>query len=322
LQYSRFYNNISWLAHSFKQNRRVENLYNNGDFSQGLTYWQTQAPDSIIHNIIDTEYGKAVRIKRYEGIGYWSLVYKGREVYYHKDLTYNINFKCRVIEGENIPFKVGWWVKEYGCFQNDLQIEVKKMDKEWLDCSVSYTFNNYHKGLISFINSQTQNSIIDIADIKLTCNDTMNRPMYVDQLADIRLVLWENAISVWKEHLLFGFGIGDSKNRLIENYSKKKINEALENNYNTHNQFLETATQTGLVGLTVLLLVFAIPLYQSIKKKQELLFLFLMICFINFLFESMLERLAGVVFFAFWYGFLWFVYYKDEEVEKNTIQSP
>ena len=134
---------------------------------------------------------------------------------------------------------------------------------------------------------------------------------------DARFSLWKDALIVWKEKAIFGHGIGDSKHRLLEIHQNRNIEEAFINKHNCHNQFLETATQTGAIGLIALLLVFAIPFYQSIKKKQELLFLFLLICFINFMFESMLQRIAGVVFFAFWYSFLWFVYYKDETAKKT-----
>ncbi len=132
---------------------------------------------------------------------------------------------------------------------------------------------------------------------------------------DIRISLWKDAYIMWKEKPLFGYGIGDAKIKLIDVHKNRDIKIAFKERYNCHNQFLETATQTGVVGLIVLLLVFAIPFYQAIKKKQELLFLFLSICFINFLFESMLQRIAGVVFFAFWYSFLWFVYYRDDNKE-------
>jgi len=144
----------------------------------------------------------------------------------------------------------------------------------------------------------------------------MRKEVRIEQVG-IRFSLWKSALIVWKEKPLFGHGIGDAKEELIEVNYIQNITKRDSKYLNCHNQFLETATQTGLLGLITLLLVFAIPLYQSIKKKQELLFLFLMICFINFLFESMLQRLAGVVFFAFWYSFLWFVYYKDEDKDRT-----
>jgi O-antigen ligase len=130
---------------------------------------------------------------------------------------------------------------------------------------------------------------------------------------DLRFTLWRNAIISWQAKPLFGYGIGDSKNAIMDVHRTRHIQEAIEDNLNAHNQFLETLIQTGLVGFIVLVLVFVIPLYQSIKKKQEILFLFLLITFICFFFESMLQRLTGVVFFSFWYSFLLLIYYNDDE---------
>lgn len=138
---------------------------------------------------------------------------------------------------------------------------------------------------------------------------------------DLRFSLWRNAMIAWKQAPVFGHGIGDSKDALIKVHKQRNIEEAVEYHYNAHNQFFETLLQTGLIGLIVLLSVFAIPLCQSIKKKQELLFLFLIITFICFVFESMLQRLTGVVFFSFWYSFLLLVYYPQEESFQASTQS-
>lgn len=318
---SRLSNNISWIAKSFNIKENVNNLYFNGDFKDELTNWEASYPDSINHELIDTKYGKAIRIKKSNEVGRWSLKYKGRGIYYHKDLTYKIHFKYRVLKGDEIPFKIGWGALYDSENCHDLHKEIIPLEQGWYDCIVQYKFNSNHQNPNSFLHSQLPNTIIDIADIELTCNDTLDQIMFVDQMRDVRFSLWENAVIVWKEKLIFGQGIGDSKDRLLEVHKERNIEDAVKKKYNCHNQFLETATQTGLVGLAILLLVFAIPFYQSIKKKQELLFLFLMICFINFMFESMLQRLAGVVFFAFWYSFLWFVYYRDEDKEETTSSS-
>ncbi|MGE0088136.1 MAG: O-antigen ligase family protein [Bacteroidales bacterium] len=121
---------------------------------------------------------------------------------------------------------------------------------------------------------------------------------------DLRFSLWYNAIIAWQEKPLFGYGIGDSKEALARIHKQRDIEEAVEYKYNAHNQFFETLLQTGLVGFVILMLVFTVPFYQSIRKQQELLFLFLMICFVCFIFESMFQRITGIVFFAFWYSFL------------------
>ncbi|OFX22965.1 MAG: hypothetical protein A2041_00405 [Bacteroidetes bacterium GWA2_31_9b] len=314
---SRLASNINWVFNKIGLEEKKYNLYQNENFEDGLKYWDAYAPDTITCIIIDSPYGKALRIKRDIGQGWWSLRYVGRKIYYHKDLTYNIFFKLKVLEGEKIPYNVRWWVQQ-GEFKSDLKLSIDSLNNGWLDCKASYTFMNDYQDLVTFTNSELTNSLFDITNIRLTCDDSTNRPMFVDQIEDMRITLWKNSLIVWNEKLIFGHGIGDAKSRLIEIHKDMVITEAYEKKYNSHNQFLETATQTGFIGLIVLLLVFAIPLYQSIKKKQELLFLFLVICFINFMFESMLQRLAGVVFFAFWYSYLWFVYYKDEKVIPNS----
>lgn len=314
LIHSRFDLNLSRFFSKEKKIQRIENLFSNGNFEHGLSYWGFYSSDTVIHNLIESKYGKALRIQRKSGQDGWSLKYNGRPIYYHKGLNYNISFKYRVIKGKAVPFWVGWWIVEDGKFKHDLKLELSKLDNEWNECNVDYTFLNDQLNPISFFNS-SPNSVIDIADIKLTCNDTIENRMFIDQMPDFRLSLWRNAFLVWEEEPLMGFGVGDAKKRLMEVHGEQGLDAVFNTKYyNAHNQFLETAMQTGLIGVIALFIVLAIPIYYSIRKKQELIFQFLIICFINFLFESMLQRLAGVLFFAFWYSYLWFVYYKNGKV--------
>jgi O-antigen ligase len=73
---------------------------------------------------------------------------------------------------------------------------------------------------------------------------------------------------------------------------------------NAHNQFLETATQTGIFGVASLMLILFVPLAEAIKRNKGLLFLIVSIVFINMLFESLLVRLAGVLFIGFWMNYI------------------
>ena len=136
---------------------------------------------------------------------------------------------------------------------------------------------------------------------------------------DLRFSLWRNATIAWKDKPIFGYGIGDSKEAIATIHKQRSIEEAVEYNLNAHNQFLETSIQIGLLGLVIILMVFAIPLYQSIKKKQELTFLFFLICFVCFFFESMLQRLTGVVFFAYWYSFLTIIDQRSDSIKSTLL---
>jgi len=87
---------------------------------------------------------------------------------------------------------------------------------------------------------------------------------------------------------------------------------AYKQRLNVHNQFLETFVGQGILGDIILLLLLIYPFIQSLKKQNYLFALFLLLIGINFLFESMLNRQAGVLFFAFFYSYFIFVEYKEK----------
>lgn len=122
--------------------------------------------------------------------------------------------------------------------------------------------------------------------------------------SDVRISLWANAFQVFKHSPVFGYGIGDGHDKIALQYERNGLEVALKNKFNAHNQFLETSVQTGIIGVTSLILIFLIPLIKSIRKKREMLFLFIVIIIVNLLFESMFVRLSGVLFIAFWLNFL------------------
>ncbi len=129
---------------------------------------------------------------------------------------------------------------------------------------------------------------------------------------EIRISLWSDAFAVFKDAPLFGHGIGDEVNKMIDKHYENGNTKAGMLRLNAHNQYLETATQTGLVGLVSLFAILLIPLIISIRDRYELLFLFIVIIFINFFFESMLVRLAGVLFLVFWLNFLLLIHFDSE----------
>ena len=132
---------------------------------------------------------------------------------------------------------------------------------------------------------------------------------------NIRLALWDASIKVVKRNPIFGVGTGDIKTELRKEYQKMDLEQALDSDFNPHNQFLETIVGQGLVGLLVLLLWFIIPLVQAIKKRDLIMIAFLIVLAVNLFFESMFNRVAGVVFIAFFYNFLVSFYVE----EKNKL---
>ena len=140
---------------------------------------------------------------------------------------------------------------------------------------------------------------------------------------DIRISLWTDAFEVFKDAPLFGQGVGDGVDQMIIKHKENGNVDAFKNRLNAHNQFLETATQTGIIGLLSLICILLIPFIKSIRNKQELLFLFISIITVNFLVESMLVRLAGVLFLAFWLNFLLIIPNNSEpEINGEQVSNP
>lgn len=111
-----------------------------------------------------------------------------------------------------------------------------------------------------------------------------------------RLLAWNASMKLIKEAPVFGYGIGDAKDVLMKKYKELGYTPNHQNKYNAHNQFLQTYLQTGILGFGVLVSIFVLLAIRMKRSRNELsVFLIL---FISLLFESMLVRFNGIVFFS------------------------
>jgi O-antigen ligase len=133
---------------------------------------------------------------------------------------------------------------------------------------------------------------------------TAESHMQTEESNAVRVLVWETTIDILKTNYVMGVGTGDIKDVLMNKYKERNMIGALENKLNVHNQFLETWLGQGIAGITLLLLLFLLPLIVSIRNKDWLLLIFIVLMGFNFLFESMLNTQAGVVFFGFFYYYL------------------
>ena len=121
-----------------------------------------------------------------------------------------------------------------------------------------------------------------------------------------RLLIWENSLEIIRNNFLFGVGTGDVKDHLLGKYKENEITHAEKEEFNAHNQYLQTFISLGLFGFLILLLSLILPLAYAIKNKQFIYVFFLIIFSLNLLVESMFETQAGVIFYAFFNSFLFF----------------
>lgn len=128
--------------------------------------------------------------------------------------------------------------------------------------------------------------------------------------SEIRVVMWGRALEIIKNYPLLGVGTGDVKDKLQSNAEIEGYSIVKDRNFNVHNQYLETWMGIGVFGFLVLLLLFFIPLF--FRSRHYLLPYLIIILSTSFLFESMLNRLAGVMFFSFFLSLLVFGHQTEE----------
>jgi O-antigen ligase len=113
----------------------------------------------------------------------------------------------------------------------------------------------------------------------------------------LRTVTWGASWTLLAEHA-FGTGTGDTQPELNTLYLQRGETYAAERQLNAHNQYLQTGAELGWFGICALLACLS-SLWYARKIEISSLF-FGALCALNFLFESMLEVQAGIVFFCFW----------------------
>jgi len=162
-----------------------------------------------------------------------------------------------------------------------------------------------------FTNKRIQHTIAQIT------NSEKESKSIAGKNAPERLILWKSATKIISENFLEGIGteyFHATFNKTYLKYSgvNKKTVEKL--NYNVHNQFLEEFVLYGIFGFILLLTLFIYPIIISFKRKNYLFLAFLLITGFNFLFESMLNTIAGIVFFTFFMNYFIFVF-NDKQIK-------
>ena len=112
----------------------------------------------------------------------------------------------------------------------------------------------------------------------------------------LRILSWKTSIELIKEAPLLGYGVGDANDAMQEKYKELGYTDNYNEQYNAHNQFFQTWLQTGIVGIGLLIYIFILLAVRMRRSPNE--FSVFLILFISLLFESMLVRFNGIVFFS------------------------
>lgn len=320
-----------------RKNVDTSNLFFNGDIQRyGLSAWEMlpSPHDCVRLMVVETGGGdSAIRVERGCSSGYWQLHYKSRPIVCFKDVTYKISFAYKVVVGPADPFMVGWWVDEEHDYHN-LPQKTESIDSVWNRCTVSYKFQEDRMNPHCFLNSLQAGSIIEVKDIRLTCDDTTGLPRYVDQLSDSvihkyysqdtinyftasRTDRWRYALELWQtryntKQKIFGQGF-----KYLEWYGEKFYNNSKRYDF-PHNPIISSFLYSGIIGGIVYIIFLIMSLWLYWKRRKELGIFFIMyLCCMFFCMFSGSSHFSFPL-FAF-LSFMPFIEYKNDSEVKDKI---
>lgn len=119
-----------------------------------------------------------------------------------------------------------------------------------------------------------------------------------------RFLIWQSSLNTIQDNFLFGTGTGSVKDQLKVRFRQVGFQEGVEKNYDAHNQYLNTFISHGIIGFILLILMLASIFFYSLKNNRILLSYLLSLVAFNFLFESIMSKAAGILFFAFFVSYL------------------
>lgn len=117
--------------------------------------------------------------------------------------------------------------------------------------------------------------------------------------SSVRIILWTAAFQIFYKYP-FGVGTGNMDEFMNKELIILKQKELTKQNFNPHNQFLQTAVEIGFFGLLVFFAILFSSIYFGLKYKNYLLIIISSNLLFNSLFESMLQRQSGIIFYCFW----------------------
>lgn len=113
-----------------------------------------------------------------------------------------------------------------------------------------------------------------------------------------RIIIWVASFDLVKKHP-FGVGTGDYKDVVLANYRANDMPVYADKELNSHCQYLQTAIAVGIGSAILLLLVFGYYIWLGFKQKNLYLIALTSLFATACLFESILERQWGILFFMF-----------------------
>lgn len=128
-----------------------------------------------------------------------------------------------------------------------------------------------------------------------------------------RIAKWQSAIEISKENILLGSGTGDLPDELIKQFKKIDCLQCKVKKYNNpHNQYLDSLSRNGVLGLLALIFLLGYPLVVAIKRKNIYMLLISVTFCIMLIPECILNVEKGVEIFCFFNSLFLFNLIKND----------
>ena len=107
---------------------------------------------------------------------------------------------------------------------------------------------------------------------------------------------WKYSTSIIKDNIYFGVGIGDFVDELQTKRDKNTY--AYINKLDAHNQYLNLAGKTGIIGLIIFISIILNNIIIARKNNSFIFYSFILITSTSFFTDSILSRQWGLIFFC------------------------
>jgi hypothetical protein len=174
------------------------------------------------------------------------------------------------------------------------------------------------------VNGEWYNAKFFVDEYLKSPSDFVKTRVYPMSGTEVRICMWTVSIQIFNKYP-YGVGTGNVDEYLSKGLIKLNQRDLSKKMYNPHNQFLQTGIEIGFLGLMIFVLIIGYSIYLSLKFRNWILLLLATNLFFNSLFESMMQRQSGIVFYSFWICLLVSLTFtidnlKSQELTNNEIK--
>lgn len=116
---------------------------------------------------------------------------------------------------------------------------------------------------------------------------------------EIKKMEWQSSFRIIEENPWFGVGVAQEQVELNKQYERLKFEQGVAEGFNSHNQFLTTLLQGGIIGFGLLFGPLLWLLLRGFLNNRTLDLSVAILIILSFTTESMLSRHKGVIFYSF-----------------------